>query len=328
MGSTHLKALARIPGVQIAAVMDTIEARLSGDLSGIQGNLGGRGQAMDFSAMRKYRSIEEIVADPDLDAVDVCLPTCFHAGATMAALRAGKHVLCEKPMALDGCTADAMCAEAERQKRILMIAQVVRFIPAYAGLAQLVKTGRLGTVRWAFFRRRTSVPTWGPWEFDKSKSGGGIFDLLVHDVDMALMLFGAPQAISSVGHEDMPHGIDMITSNFHYGGGPAVTITGGWHHVGEYPFSMEYTVIGDNGVVEFSSAGRPATVYWSDGKKELLPAPEVDCYQAEIGYFVECCEAETAPAVCPPAESATSVKLAKLMVDARESEGMKVAFTA
>jgi len=325
MGSTHLQALARIPGVEVAAVMDTNEARLAGDLSGIQGNLGEGGKQMDFSAAKRYRSIEEIVADPGLDAVDVCLPTCFHAPATLAGLRAGKHVLCEKPMALNTADADAMCEEAAARKRVLMVAQVLRFLPAYAGLAQLVKSGRLGTVRWAFFRRRTSVPTWGPWEFDKSKSGGGIFDLLVHDVDMALSLFGAPRSVSSVGHEDMPHGIDMITSTFHYEGSTSVTITGGWHHVGDYPFSMEYTVMGDGGVVEFSSAGRPATVYWADGKSEPLPAPEVDCYQAEIAYFIECCREGVAPSACAPAESALAVKVARLMVDAREQPGRQIA---
>lgn len=328
MGSTHLQALSKIPDVRVAAVMDTNEQRLSGDLSGIQGNLGGPGQTMDFSAVKKYRSIEEIVADPGLDAVDVCLPTVFHAPATMAALRAGKHVLCEKPMALNGADADAMCAEAARAGRILMAAQVLRFIPAYAAMAMLVKSGQLGPIRWALFRRRTSVPTWGPWEFDKSKSGGGVFDLLIHDVDMALYLFGVPRAVSSTGHEDMPGGIDLVTSTFHYDNVPSVTITGGWHHVGEYPFSMDYTVAGDKGIAEFSSAGRPATVYWADGRWEPLPAPDLDCYGAEIQYFVECCQAGVQPATCPPAESALAVKMTKLMVEARSCNGQPVTVSA
>lgn len=92
MGSTHLKAMARIPGAEVAAVMDMNEARLSGDLSDIQGNIGGPGEKLDFSAVRKYRTVEEILGDPDLEAVDICLPTYLHAPAAIEALRAGKQI--------------------------------------------------------------------------------------------------------------------------------------------------------------------------------------------------------------------------------------------
>ncbi len=317
MGSTHLQALQGIPGVQLAAVMDTDERRLAGDLSGIQGNLGGPGRALDFTGVARYRTVDEILADPQVEAVDICLPTHFHAPVAIQALRAGKHVLVEKPMALGGASADAMCEEAAKSGRILMVAQVLRFIPAYRELARLVQSGEIGTVRWAMFRRRTSVPTWGPWEFDKSKSGGGIFDLLIHDVDICLHLFGEPHAISATGHEDMPHGIDIITAELEFAACSA-TITGGWHHKGEYPFSMEYTVIADGGVVEFSSDGRPPALYRADGRKELLDNSGPDGYQAEIAYFVECCKKGEQPALCPPAESARAVKVGLRMLEARE----------
>ena len=75
MGSTHLKALANIPGAQLTAVMDLDEKRLSGNLSGIQGNIGGPAQTMDFSHVNRYRSVAEMAGDPNVDAVDVCLPT-------------------------------------------------------------------------------------------------------------------------------------------------------------------------------------------------------------------------------------------------------------
>jgi predicted dehydrogenase len=116
----------------------------------------------------------------------------------------------------------------------------------------------------------------------------------------------------------------MITSEFHYPEVGAVTITGGWHHRGEYPFSMEYTVVGENGVVEFSSDGRPAKVYWKDGTNEALETGDADPYRAEIEYFAECCKAGRAPELCMPAESALAVKATKLMVDARERGGEKV----
>ncbi len=324
MGSTHINALATIPGAALSAVMDADEKRLSGDLSGIQGNLGGPGQKLDFSAVSKYRTIDEILADPQVEAVDICLPTNYHAPVTVQALRAGKHVLVEKPMALDGRAADEMALEAAKNHRILMTAHVLRFHDAYRGLSKIVKSGRLGEIRSAIFRRRTSVPTWGPWEFDSSMSGGGVFDLLIHDVDMCLHLFGAPESIRASGYENMAGGVDAILAEFIYPNTGFVAITGGWHHTGEYPFSMEYTVIGDGGVVEFSSAGRPATVYWKNGTTEQLEDTGADCYRAEIEYFVECCRRGARPELCPPEESAMAVKLARLMVEARERKGEKV----
>ncbi len=319
MGSTHLQGIMRIPGVELAAVMDADPKRLSGDLSGIQGNLGGPGQQFDLSGVARYPSVEGILADPNVEAVDICLPTNFHASAALGALRAGKHVLVEKPMALDDAAAAEMIAEAGRVKRVLMVAQVLRFFPAYQALHELVASGRLGQVRSALFRRRTATPTWGPWEFDKTKSGGGIFDLLIHDVDQALWLFGPPEAITATGHEDLPRGIDTIVGEFHYPQVGSVTITGGWYHRGEYPFSMEYTVVGDEGVVEFSTAGRPATVYWADGRKEVLPVSDKDSYQAEIEYFVECCRKNARPEACLPEDSALATRLTRLMVEARSS---------
>ena len=325
MGSTHAKAWLSIPGAELAAVMDQDEQRLSGDLSGIQGNIGGPGERLDFSAVRRYRSVEEAVADPQVEAVDVCLPTHLHAPAALAALRAGKHVLLEKPMALDGESADAVIAEAGRQRRTLMVAQVLRFIPAYRALIELLKSGKLGRVRSAFFRRRCAAPTWGPWEFDSAKSGGGIFDLLIHDIDMCLHLFGPPEAVSASGHEDLAGGIDSILGQLHYRGIGFVAVTGGWHHVGGYPFSMEFTVVADGGTVEYSSAGRPPTLYRAGGAAEPLVAEDSgDWYRAEIEYFHQCCLAGRAPDLCPPAESAGAVKLTRLLVDSRGRKGERI----
>jgi hypothetical protein len=87
---------------------------------------------------------------------------------------------------------------------------------------------------------------------------------------------------------------------------------------------MEYTVVGDNGVVEFSSDARPARVYWKNGESELLPATGIDPFAEELGYFVECCRLGKSPERCPPRESALAVWAAQLMVHARDKKGEKV----
>ena len=324
MGAVHLKALEGIPKARIVAVVDESTERLSGDLSSIQGNLGRPGEKMDFSAFKKYESAQEALEDPEIEAVDICLPTHLHGPVTIQALRAGKHVLVEKPLALNGQIADEMLAEAAQTDRVLMVAQVVRFMPEYQALLELLESGRIGPVHSAIFRRRTATPTWAAWEFDSSKNGGGVFDLLVHDVDFCLKLFGTPEAISSTGMEAIPKGIDMVVGEFHYPDIGNVTITGGWHHIGDYPFSMEYTVIAEKGTVEFSSDGRPPTLYESRKEAEPLKLKEHDGYQAEIEYFVECCISGSKPVLCLPEESAAAVKLTRIMVDSRNKKGAKV----
>lgn len=325
MGSTHLKAIKDIPQAELVAVADTDEKRLSGDLSGIQGNIGGPGEKLDFSKLRRYSDWREAVKDPEVEAVDICFPTSFHADVTMGALRAGKHVLVEKPMGLDGASVDAMVAEAKRSGRILMSAQVLRFFPAYRVMADMVKTGKLGAVRSAIFRRRCSAPAWSPWMADKKVSGGGVFDLLIHDIDFCLHMFGKPESVSAVGYEDLPRGIDWITAELRYPSIGGVVISGGWHHPKAFPFSMEFTVVTDGGTLEYHSSSTPLTLYRADGEQEALAVPEKDSYQAEIEYFIDCCAKGKQPDFCPPRESADSVKLALLILEAREKKGEKIA---
>jgi predicted dehydrogenase len=324
MGATHLKALSQIPEAQLAAVSDGDELRLSGDLSGVQGNIGEAGERMDFSRVARYTDWREAVKDPSLEAVDICLPTSLHAAAAIAALQAGKHVLIEKPMALDAASVDAMLEAARHSGRILMTAQVLRFFPMYKVMAELVKSGQLGAARAAIFRRRCAAPPWSGWLADKSASGGGVFDLLIHDVDMCLHVFGLPQAVSAVGYEDLARGIDCITAQFFY---PQMTVVvaGGWHHPKSFPFSMEYTVTCDGGTIDYSSAGSPPALYRADGSKTELPAEGKDGYLAEVEYFVQCCVEGKPPVDCAPAESATAVKLTLLMLEAREKQGERIA---
>jgi len=323
MGSTHLKALRNVSGATLAAVMSADEKKLSGDLSAIQGNLGGPGEKMDFAGVARHHNVGEALLDPRVDAVDICLPTDRHAPVAIDALRAGKHVLVEKPMALDGHAADQMIAEAERSGKLLMTAQVLRFLPSYAVTAEIVKSARLGPVRSAIFRRRCAAPAWSKWLSDASLSGGGVFDLLIHDVDYCIHLFGLPVAVSATGHEDMPHGIDIIVAQFHYPGFDVI-VTGGWHHPKAYPFSAEFTIVADGGTLEYHTAGKALTLYQSDGAEAAVELPERDGFEAELEYFIACATTGTKPTRCPPQESAMAVRLTLKMLESRRRNGEKI----
>lgn len=319
MGGVHLRAWLATPGATLAAVFANDERQLAGDLTGTQGNLGRPGEFLDFSAVKKFRDVDALLGDAEIDAVDLCLPTYMHEEVAVAALRAGKHVLVEKPMALDGVSAGNMIREAERAGKILMSAQVLRFFPEYTALRDAMPG--LGSVRSAFLRRRCAAPAWGGWLKDPEKSGGGAFDLLIHDVDMCLHLFGRPEAVSAVGHCDLAAGLDSIHGQLFYPFG-VVVVSGGWQHEGAFPFGMEYSVTLDGGTIEYNSSGRPPTLYGPT--EQALPLVGGDGYAAEIGYFAECCGTGRQPDRCPPRESANAVELMRTLLEAREREGRKI----
>ncbi|MBM3755105.1 MAG: Gfo/Idh/MocA family oxidoreductase [Acidobacteria bacterium] len=324
MGSTHLKGLHSVKGATLGAVVSADPKRRSGDLSAIQGNLGGPGEKLDFSNVAQYETPEQAFADPNIDAVDLCVPTDLHKPLTLAALKAGKHVLVEKPMALSLGECSEMLEAADAAGKILMVAQVLRFFPAYAALRAALRSGGLGAVRSALFRRRCAAPAWSKWLKESDKSGGGVFDLLIHDVDMVYHLFGMPEAVTATGYENLNAGIDVITANFHYAEIGSVVVTGGWHHPKAYPFSMEYTVSTDGGTLDYSTDNRPPKLYKADGEAEELQLDDVDGYAAEIQYFADCVNENKKPVICSPVESALSVRLALAMNESRAHGGSKV----
>jgi predicted dehydrogenase len=309
MGSTHLKAARTLPGLELA-VCSRDPKKLSGDFSEIRGNLGDAAGKIDLSDVAKYCSIAEVLADPSVDAVDLCLPTEMHEPVTIEALRAGKHVLVEKPMALDGAAARCMIDEGIRQRRTLMAAQVIRFWPEYAALRDTLRAGRLGALRGAVFRRRCAAPSWGTW------AGGGAFDLLIHDVDFMLQLLGKPAALSASGVCDDAAGIDILHATFFYPGGLDVLITGGWMNRGAHPFSMEFTATFDRDTVEYSTASGVG----------VLNCPPDTAYAAEIAYFARCCAGESNE-LCPPSESAAAIDLLRLAIEARSRRGERIPCT-
>lgn len=321
MGATHLRALRDVPGAQVVAVYSSDERKLAGDLSSVTRDTAG---LIDFSAARPYRELDRAVADSSADAVDICLPTFLHDAVAVEALRAGKHVLVEKPMALDGFGADRMANAARRYKRILMTGHVLRFSPEYVTLRESLLDGQLGALRFAVFQRWCPAPSRGDWWRNAEKSGGGVFDLLIHDVDFCLHAFGKPKLVSATGHTCLERGIDFLNAQLLYENGGVISILGGWTEPGACPFNVEYRVVMDGGVVEYRAGACPPTLYAASSGGRPLGVGSGDGYRAELQYFAVCCRTGTAPEVCPPSESAEAVKLMRLLLEARSRNAVKL----
>ncbi len=314
MGASHLDAYSNVADATIAAICTQDQRKLSGDLSSVGGNIERQKTSYDLSGARKYAQWRELVMDPNVEIVDICLPTDLHPSVAIAALTAGKHVFCEKPMALTNADCERMITAAEEHNRILMIGQVLRFWPEYVSLAQFVRQGEYGAVQSATFVRRCGLPDWSKWLPVDARSGGAVLDLLIHDIDQALMLFGMPQRVAAKAMGT----VDAVMATLLYPDGPEVRIQGGWFLPGS-PLQMSFQVRAERAELEFTPGG----LLLSDmaGKRTAVQATGQDGYQAEIEYFLDCCRNGKKPERCTPRDSANAVRIALLMKQSRAAKG-------
>ncbi|MFH0963006.1 MAG: Gfo/Idh/MocA family oxidoreductase [Planctomycetota bacterium] len=313
MGQMHFGVYRKSKKARITAVADIDTAKLRGDVSKSVGNIPGAARTLDLSGVATFSSAEELIRKGDVDMIDVCLPTYLHAKYAIDGLKAGKHVLCEKPLALNSQEAKQVVAAAARSKGFLMTAMCIRFWPEYVYLKETIDKKTFGKALAARFTRLSPTPTWAweGWLTKGAKSGGAALDLHVHDTDFILHAFGKPRAVSSTGLKIMTGAVDHIVTEYIYGKkGPSVVAEGGWAFPAAYPFRMFYNVQFEKATVEFSTQAQPTiTVYQKDGRIQYPKMAATDGYNVEINYFLDCIRRGKAPKVVTPAHAALSVAL-------------------
>ena len=289
MGLTHLAAYLQRKDVKVVAVADQKFAT-PGETIGREGNIAGHttaaGEALD--AITKYVSAEELLANPDVQAVDICAPTSAHKALALAAIRAGKHVLVEKPLARTSADANEVAAAARAAGVVLMPAHCMRFWPGWDWLKEAVVSGRYGAVESATFIRIGAKPP-VPFYNDGVACGGAHFDLHIHDVDFIAFLFGRPAGVSSFGRVGESGAVEHTFTHYHFSGANAralVTAEGAWTRDSEKrPFTMRYTVSFERASVVFDIAAAPSLFLYQPGQ-----APEAVALQPGMGYEYEIAE--------------------------------------
>jgi predicted dehydrogenase len=199
MGWIHYLAYRQSRGVKLAAVCEQDPVRLAGDWRSIKGNFGPPGELVDLSGIAKYAKLEDLVADPNLDLIDICLPPAAHASAAILALQAGKHVFSEKPMSLTTADCQRMVDQAQAAGRQLLVGHVLPFFPEYAHALKLIRSGEYGTLLGGAFKRVISDPLWLKDFYDLNRCGGPLIDLHIHDAHFIRLLFGMPTGLISQG---------------------------------------------------------------------------------------------------------------------------------
>jgi len=182
VGVLHLEGFAEDPRVQVVAI-----AGLDSDRC--------QELATRFHVPKVYRDYQDLLADPDIDAVTVAVPNHLHAPVTIAALEAGKHAMVEKPLARNSAEGESMIEAARRTGRVLGVSFNRRGRQDVQIVKREVERGNLGAMYHAraFWMRRSGIPGLGTWFTTKDMAGGGaLIDIGIHVLDMALWTLGNP----------------------------------------------------------------------------------------------------------------------------------------
>ncbi len=276
MGMTHFEGARKVKGAKVVAIATRDPKKLAGDWSGIQGNFGPRGGQIDLKKMKVtgYADYRELLADPNIDLVDVCLPNDQHETVVLEALKAGKHVIVEKPIAVDLKAADRMVAAAKKSGKLFMVAHVLPFFPEFKFVADVVKSGKYGTLRAAHFRRVICTPDWSKDMADLSKTGGPGVDLHIHDTHFIGYLCGVPEAVHARGVIEQGWAQHLETQYLYPDKSLAVSCTMGGIAAKGLAFAHGFEIYLDKATLlyDFNTLGgqpilnRPLTVVTNDGK--------------------------------------------------------------
>ncbi len=285
IGVKHAAAWALVQGVSVVGIAERDEkARLN---------------LADSINASGYAELSEMIGSCNLDILDVCLPTKLHRFAVIAGLEAGLDVVVEKPFAMDEADMDAMIAAQKKTGRRLMVAQVCRFKPENIYARKVIDEARFGKPLFFSAWRESETPTWsaGNWLQDKSKSGGTVMDLSIHDIDLANWFLGTPVEFSArevtkagVG------GLSHVVSSLGYKSGGRASIEAGHLMPAGYPFNTGYRLVFERGAVEcfYKSKGESYIDAYHENGSEHLPfaaLPPIlggNAYAEELKHFVEC----------------------------------------
>ena len=302
-GKAHAKGYHTAGGFKLAAIADLIPAR--------------RKQMMDeFSIVREYADGRELIDDKEIDAVSICLPNHLHAPMAIAALKAGKHVICEKPPGLSVKEAKQIELTATKAGKIILYGMQRRFGGNEQAAKQAIEKGYAGNVYHAraSWTRTRGIPLGTGWYVDKSKSGGGaMIDLGLPMLDVAWHLLGQPAPVSvfAVAHRRfgnlLPQDVtadveDAAFAIIRFEGGQSLELAASWA-LNQPPSQngANCRIYGDRGAIDvYTGSGAMMHNGFSDkgdAKETPLKLPKTIGHPALMRHFRECILGSATPGI-------------------------------
>lgn len=302
IGRLHLEGYSQCPDAKVVAVCDANEERA-------------RKAADEFDVPNVFTDYEKMLEMDGIDAVSICTPNFLHAPMTIAAFEAGKHVICEKPLAMNPIDGEAMVAAGKKAGKLFMTAFNNRFRGDTQLLKRLIENGELGDIYFGKtgWIRRKGIPGMGGWFTTKSKSGGGpLIDIGVHVLDLAMWLMGNPKAVTvtgstyakfgPIGEGQSTYGVpeqngsfdveDLASAFIRLDNGATLILEASWaSHIKQD--ALFTTLMGTKGGAEVDPfAGPKALKVYKDmygSAVDITPAfREQSGHHTEIKHFVDC----------------------------------------
>ncbi|MCJ7840766.1 Gfo/Idh/MocA family oxidoreductase [Lederbergia sp. NSJ-179] len=288
LGQRHLDKWQQIAGVEVVGVIARNRERLE--------------MVAKKYDVKPFTSLEELFAQTDVDAVDVCTPTYTHAELVKQAAQAKKHVICEKPLALTSVEANEMIQVCEENQVQLLVGHTLRFFPEYANAKEQVEGGKIGKPGVVRLTRGVPFPQGRSWYADDEKSGGLFLDLGSHEFDWLQWTFGDVKRVMAKsvkrGHEEaekMEYG--FVTLRMEDGTIAYVELS--W---AEPEFQASYELAGDKGMITYD---HQATVtislqlHSSADEDRQVPKSLMhkDPYRRQLEHFIQCMEGKAEPIV-------------------------------
>lgn len=288
LGNVHASAYSKIAGVTVVGVFDA-ESTLMQKLA-------------DRTGANTYSSFDEMLAQSGCDVVSVTLPSFLHKEFTIRAAQAGKHVICEKPIALNLEDAAEMISVCEQNGVRLFVGHVVRFFPEYVQIKNKIAQGAIGRVGVAHLKRIGGNPAIRrPWFGDDSKSGGVVPDLMVHDLDFLRWALG--EVCSVYGVRKREGDVDHALATLIFESGAVANVEAYWGYPG--PFMTAAEIAGSGGIIR-SDSSKSVSLHIRKSAPADAAGPFVDVpqspgynspYEMQIRHYIECIQQNREPIV-------------------------------
>ena len=247
-----------------------------------------------------FTDAEKMLQECDIDIVLICLPTYLHKQYILLATKYKKHVICEKPITLSMEDMDEILDAVKAAGVKFMVAQVLRFWPEYVAIKEMYDNGDFGEVKMVYANRLAQHPNWTEWHKDPKNSGGGLFDLHLHDIDVIIHFFGPVDRVYAVSWKTPAGCYNHVATTLSFKNGARAIIEGAYNMTENYPFTMAFRIVGEAKTAEYtmvagfnledvSSSTRDLFVFKDGGSPVRAEIDEsVDAYQAELDYFADC----------------------------------------
>ncbi len=265
--------------------------------------------------------LEALIAS-DVDLVSICTPTPTHMHIANSLMRAGKHVLCEKPIARTLEQAQSMLETADRSGVKFMVAHVSRYEVDHLKAKEILERGEIGDLRMAFHSITSAYPGWSAqdWFGDEEMSGGPIVDLAIHSVDYMLWLFKSPvRRVYALGSQKETARNDYVLANLQFANGGLGLVETSWAHPPSSPLSCRVELCGTSGRIawDYDQIDGMQTFIEGQGRRSYILEGE-NSFAAEIAAFIQCIENDL-PSPVPGSEARDALQVCLAALESLES---------